>query len=161
MKRFFPIVLLLGGAVTSLRASNGHNFSGLAVVSPPRGSAFVAAFTMEDFDPNHVPELHLQNLWKLTLVPFARSAVIGERFSGTCETSGGPTAAGHLIMNLCGFMIELIPVDEALRRANAQAAIGFVRGPAGHREFIVTYGGPANSDGSGSDTIQIVGIERE
>lgn len=161
MKRFAPLILLLGVELTSLRASDGHHFQGLAVVSPPRGSAFVAAFTIEAMDPIHTPELHLRDLWRLTLVPFSQSSVVGDRISTTCETSGGPTTAGHIVMDFCSFRIELIPTDQALRRANAQAAVGFLPGPPSLQTIVVTFGGPRTSDGDYHDAITIVGFERE
>lgn len=119
LKRFVPIVLLLGAAITSLRADElqrfNHIYYGAAHVDSPVGE-FEAAFINEDFDAGHTPELGYRALFRFYITPFKPVVIAASDTQETIRVWTTPD--GHSVFDWNRWRIEVLPCEEIKRIEN-------------------------------------------
>ena len=114
-----------------------HHQSGMALVHSARYGTFTAAFQTDDFDAGHTPELGLQTLSRIYLVPYKKlpAPVTPEVITSGVEVK--PDGAGHATIAWAGWQIEFIPVAAINRKENRTNYESGASLACGEMEFII------------------------
>lgn len=123
------LVLLLAQTIRADELDfSKHHPSGAAIISHD-GQQWVAAYQQDEFNVGHEP-LGLSYLFRLVLVP-ADSALLQhtEARDGAQSWSAWPTIAGHLVVDLGDWQVELIPIEPEQRDASIASAKAMLGSP--------------------------------